>query len=84
MLPSYSGVLGYRACPAKRTPFTSLVLKHSACAQEAASWRDFRASLVHQERAGLFTIDDSSRRLSFSSPLRTRLLSNCRTSLTLL
>ncbi|CAL5223878.1 g6470 [Coccomyxa viridis] len=31
--------------------------------KEAASWRDFRASLVHQERAGLFTIDDSSRRL---------------------
>lgn len=29
--------------------------------QEASGWRDFRASLVHQERAGLFSIDDSAR-----------------------
>ena len=35
--------------------------ERDACVQEAVSWRDFRASLVHQERAGLFTIDDSSR-----------------------
>lgn len=29
--------------------------------QEPLGWRNFRASLVHQERAGLFTIDDSFR-----------------------
>ncbi|CAK0738662.1 hypothetical protein CVIRNUC_001075 [Coccomyxa viridis] len=29
--------------------------------KEASGWRDFRASLVHQERAGLFSIDDSAR-----------------------
>ena len=66
-LPTYSGVWVCHACPAERGlctyPYT-LVLKQNASAQEAASWRDFRASLVHQERAGLFTIDDSTRSVS--------------------
>lgn len=62
------------AHPAKRRLLTypcALVLMLSAREQDAVSWRDFRASLVHQERAGLFTIDDSSRWLIQARPPNT-------------